>query len=188
MNQGTKIFNQPTCYLSPKLEGRIDPDGNKGVFARQPIMAGERLAVWGGEVITWEILADIPPNMRRYTLQIEEGLYLVSSREGPADWVNHSCDPNAGLSGQVVLVALRNIAAGEEVCYDYAMSDGSPYDEFECHCGAANCRRRVTGHDWQNPKLRQQYAGYFSPYLQRRIEQLESREILSHTVLGQFYE
>lgn len=179
MNQDTNIFSSPTCYLSPKLEGKLHPDGTKSVFARQALMAGERLAVWGGEVVTWEMLVDMPPNQRRYTLQIEEGLYLVTSREGPADWVNHSCDPNAGLSGQVVLVARRNIAPGEEVCYDYAMSDGSPYDEFECRCGAAGCRRWVTGNDWQNPNLRKRYAGYFSPYLQRRIEQLESLETLS---------
>lgn len=60
----------------------------------------------------------------------------------------------------------------EEVCFDYAMSDGSPYDEFDCTCGAADCRRRVTGNDWCRPELQQRYAGYFSPYLQRRIEQL----------------
>lgn len=168
------MFNQPTSYLSPKLEGRSRPDGSKAVYAHQPVRAGERLAVFGGEVVAWEELIQIPPLMRRYSIQVEEGLYLITSREGPGDWVNHSCTPNAGLQGQITVVALRNIAAGEEVCFDYAMSDGSPYDEFECQCGSANCRGQVTGNDWLNPELQRRYAGYFSPYLQQRIKQLKS--------------
>ena len=171
------MFRQPTCYLSPKLEGRLRLDGSHGVYARQGLVVGERLAVWGGEVITWDILAQLPPEVRRLTLQVEEELYLVSLQEGPGDWVNHSCNPNAGLSGQVVLVAVRDIAPGEEICFDYAMTDGSPYDEFDCECGAANCRGRVTGNDWLRPELQARYAGYFSPYLQRRIEQFEHLDL-----------
>lgn len=166
------MFNQPTGYLSTKLAGAVRADGSRGVYARRSIKAGERLAVWGGEVITWEALNRLPSEVRRLTLQIEEDLYLVTSREGPADWVNHSCEPNAGLSGQIVLVALRDIAPGEEVCFDYAMSDGSPYDEFDCSCGSAHCRGRVTGNDWRRPELIERYKGYFSPYLQQRINRL----------------
>jgi hypothetical protein len=163
------MFNQPTGYLSTKLVGAVRSDGSRGVYARRSIRAGERIAVWGGEVITWEALKRLPTEVRRLTLQIEEQLYLVSSREGPADWVNHSCEPNAGLGGQIVLVAMRGIAPDEEVCFDYAMSDGSPYDEFDCSCGSRHCRRRVTGNDWRRPELIERYKGYFSPYLQRRI-------------------
>jgi SET domain-containing protein len=61
------------------------------------------------------------------------------------EFVNHSCLPNAGIRGQVVLVAMRAIASDEEITYDYAMSDGSSFDVFACNCGAASCRRRVTG-------------------------------------------
>lgn len=168
----TKVLDEPTCYLSPKLEGRSRADGSYGVYARQPILAQETLVVWGGEVVPGNKLGQLPPDIRRYTLQIEENLYLVTAHVGPADWVNHSCQPNAGLNGQVVLVALREIAPGEEICYDYATSDGSPYDEFDCQCGAINCRGRVTGSDWSLPDLQAKYAGHFSPYLQQRIERL----------------
>jgi hypothetical protein len=171
------MFEHPTSYLSTKLEGRTRPNaGDKGVFARHLVRAGELIAVWGGEVMTGQELARLDPVVRRMSIQVEEDLYLVSGREGPADWVNHSCDPNAGLIGQIALVAIRDIAPGEEVCYDYAMSDGSPYDEFECSCGGPNCRRRVTGDDWRRPDLWKRYAGYFSPYLQRRIDQLARGE------------
>jgi hypothetical protein len=64
---------------------------------------------------------------------------------------------------------MRDIQPGEELTFDYAMSDGSPYDEFECFCGSPNCRRKITGDDWKIPELWKKYKGYFSPYLARRI-------------------
>lgn len=163
----------PTSYLSPKLEARWGPEG-RAVFAREAVAAGEVLALWGGEVMARAAFEGLPPGLRSVSVQVEDDLYLVPSVEGPAEWVNHSCAPNAGMSGQVALVALRPIAAGEEVCYDYAMSDGSAYDEFVCRCGAAPCRHRVTGDDWRLPALWARYEGHFSPYLQRRIDALRA--------------
>jgi hypothetical protein len=58
------------------------------------------------------------------------------------------------------------------VTIDYAMCDGTAYDEFDCACGASTCRGRVTGADWRDPVLWERYAGYFSPYLERRIAAL----------------
>ncbi len=162
-------------YFSPLLEVRpVDEKGGYGVFARYPIPAGEHLVTWGGVVIDWATLQQLPPDVQsRKTVQIEEDQYLLTVGDpDPGDYVNHSCAPNAGLSGCNVLVAMRDIAPGEEICIDYAMCDGTPYDEFECACGAPECRGRVTGNDWQRPELIARYAGYFSPYLQRRIERL----------------
>lgn len=168
-------YDESTSYLSPSLQGRLT-GGRRGVFARRRIRSGEVLAVWGGEVMTEKRFNRLPAERQRISVQVEEHLYLAPQAEGPAEWFNHSCDPNAGMMGQITLVALRDIAPGEEVCYDYAMSDGSPYDEFECHCGAAACRGRITGNDWRKAELWEQYRGYFSPYLQRRIEALRTRE------------
>ena len=68
---------------------------------------------------------------------------------------------------------MRDIRPGEEICLDYAMCDGSNYDEFDCSCGSPDCRHRVTGEDWKRPELWKRYEGYFSPYLQRRITALK---------------
>lgn len=169
--------HQPSSYLSPKLEGRPRGDSNgKGVFACEPVRAGELLVVWGGEVVTAEALSQLPASSRALSIQVSEGLYMTTEREGPADWVNHSCDPDAGMSGQIGLVAMRDIAPEEEICYDYAMTDGSPYDEFDCTCGASSCRLRVTGDDWRRPELWERYAGFFSPYLQQRIDQIRAAQ------------
>lgn len=170
------MLNQPTCYLSPKCEARATGHLQYGVFATEPIAQGERLAVWGGEVVEQAAFDTLPDRLRRLSIQIEEGLFLVALNEGPADYVNHSCDPNGGLSGQIVLVAMRPIQAGEEITFDYAMSDVTDYDEFPCHCGAPNCRGVIRGDAWRDPALWARYDGFFSPYIQRRIERLKRGE------------
>ena len=56
------------------------------------------------------------------------------------------------------------------------MSDGTTYDEFDCACGALHCRGRISGNDWKLPELQRRYKGYFSPYLQRRIERMRREQ------------
>lgn len=166
----------PTNYLSPKLEMRQHPDkGGFGVYANEPLEKGELIVVWGGYMLTGEQFEQLSPDARQHSLQVEENVFQVPIRpDDPADMINHACTPNAGLRGNVSLVAMRPIAAGEEICFDYAMSDGSPYDEFDCGCGTAQCRGRVTGDDWRLPELQKRYAGYFSPYLHKRIQRLQA--------------
>jgi hypothetical protein len=152
--------------------------GGKAVYAREVIEPGELIAVWTGRIVSAQELDELPEEIRRHTVQVEEGLYLASygPDEGP-DFINHSCEPNAGLDGQIAIVALQRIQPGEEVTIDYAMCDGSPYDEFACECGSPMCRGRVTGEDWRNPVLWERYAGHFSPYLERRIKALKRRRL-----------
>jgi uncharacterized protein len=85
-----------------------------------------------------------------------------------ADYVNHSCDPNCGIVGSVLLVTMRGVAAGEELCFDYAMTDTDDYDEFECSCATRLCRGTITGADWQAPEMRDRYRGWRSAYIERR--------------------
>jgi SET domain-containing protein len=163
-------------YFSPKLEVRTDPKGGYGVFVIAPIARDEVLTMLGGRIITAAQKELLWNGDTTTLMQVEEDLYLLSLQEGdPADRVNHSCDPNVGLRGPMTFVAMRDLKPGEEACFDYAMSDGSDYDTFECACGAPHCRGLVTGTDWQRPELWDRYAGYFSPYLQRRIDALRGR-------------
>jgi len=171
------VNQRPNSYLSPRLIGLDCPEkGGRGVYARVRLSRGELLVVFGGDVVPGDVLAGLGSTARRFTLQVDEDTYLVSTRIGPADWVNHSCDPNAGVQGQITLVALRDIEPGEEICFDYAMSDGSTYDEFDCQCGSSRCRGRVTGDDWRLPELRDRYRGYFSTFLEQRVDALEQEE------------
>lgn len=170
------MLDQPTCYLAPTAQARLKSHREYGVYAVAPIPKGELIAMWGGEVVTQENFTPLPERLKRLSIQIEEGLFLVALNEGPGDYVNHSCDPNGGLSGQIALVAMHDISVGDEITFDYAMSDVTDYDEFQCECGSPNCRGVVRGSDWRRPELWEKYAGYFSPYIQRRIDKLKRGE------------
>ncbi|MCB9450464.1 MAG: SET domain-containing protein-lysine N-methyltransferase [Anaerolineaceae bacterium] len=168
------MADQPTCYTSPKLAARYLPEkGFSGLFAVEPVATDELLAIYMGDLIDGARLAELPPAAQVHILQIEEDHYIAPLQEEPAHFVNHSCNPNAWFHGQVTVIARRDIAPGEEICFDYAMCDGSPYDEFTCLCGTPDCRGRISGDDWKRPELWERYAGHFSPYLQRRIDRLK---------------
>jgi len=161
------------CYLTPKARiASLGLDGH-GAVATEFIAAGEVIAAFGGRCVTREELDLLPLEQQARSLQVENDLFLAATTDPePADFVRHSCEPNCGMHGNSVLIALRDIAAGETVAYDYAMSDGCDYDEFECTCGSPQCRRKVTGRDWMLPELQLRYRGSFSPYLAHRIAAL----------------
>lgn len=163
------------CYLTPKARPvPSDVHGHCSV-ATEPIRAGETVAAFGGRCVTRDELEQLRLSQQHRSIQIDDDLFLAGAIDPePGDFVNHSCEPNCGLRGSVLVVALRDIEAGEELTYDFAMSDGSDDDEFECHCGADSCRGKVTGHDWMLPELQLRYRGHFSPYLSRRISELVS--------------
>ncbi len=165
--------NRSFSHLNPKCEARAHSEGGCGVFAINEISKGELISLWGGRMVKKSELDQSMPRFTQRVLQVDEELYILTHEEPePNDCFNHSCNPNLGFFGQIGLVAMRDIKAGEELMFDYAMSDGGPYDEFECYCGSSNCRNKVTGNDWKLPELWERYQGYFSPYLARRIMNL----------------
>nr|BAJ97798.1 predicted protein [Hordeum vulgare subsp. vulgare] len=95
------------------------------------------------------------------------------------DWVNHSCDGNAWYENDDLLVAMRYIKKGEEICYDYCLTEANPdwklADGNRCLCGTALCRGSVSGNDWKLPHLRAKYGRHFLAYVLKRIDELEQR-------------
>lgn len=162
-------------YRSPKTEVRASPIHGKGLFAKQLIAAGEIVAVKGGHILTRQEWTALEEQLGPAEIQIAEDLVIApadrSHREGAMLFTNHSCDPNIAVQGQIVFVAMRDIAPGEELTHDWATTDDEDYD-IECRCGSHNCRGRVTGKDWMNNELQEKYKGWFSWYIQRRIDEL----------------
>ena len=157
-------------YRTPSAEWR--DLGNKGVgsFALRSIPAGSLVATFGGTASTFGGLQRFSTERVSRSIQIEADLFFVGPVERePGDTINHSCEPNCGMRNATQVVTMRDIDAGEELTFDYAMSDMAPYDEFDCACGTISCRGRVTGNDWRLLHLQERYAGYFSPYLHREI-------------------
>jgi hypothetical protein len=107
-------------------------------------------------------------------IQIGEDLFIgplaEHEREGSMIFSNHSCEPNIGVRGQIVFVAMRDIEAGEELTHDWATTDDDTY-RMECRCGAPTCRKVVTGQDWRRKDLQEKYGRYMSWYLLEKINQ-----------------
>ncbi|MBS0315659.1 MAG: SET domain-containing protein-lysine N-methyltransferase [Proteobacteria bacterium] len=144
----------PSAAPSRRIQTRRSGVHGKGVFALQPIAAGETIIEYTGEVITWKAAqARHPhdPNDPNHTFffHIDER-HVIDAKVGgnSARWINHSCDPNCEADeqqGRVFIKALRDIRAGEELNYDYGLIIDERYTpklkaEYPCWCGAKNCR------------------------------------------------
>src|SRR5262245_583985 len=165
-------------YLSPKTEVRESKIHGRGLFGRADIAKNEIVAVKGGHIVDRKTLREkITPVLGPVEIQIGDDLFVApvtdEERELSMLYLNHSCDPNVGVRGEITFVALRDILAGEELTHDWAMTDNDDY-AMECTCGTTDCRKILTGKDWKRPGLQRRYAGYFSTYLARKIALLTS--------------
>jgi uncharacterized protein len=151
--------------VSPDVVAGPSTIEGTGLFAGRAFDEGETVVVLGGTVIDDEELARLQPQS---SLAIGEGVNLMQDDDDPAQYGNHSCDPNLWLADEVTLVTRRRVAAGEELTVDYGTMTVVPW-EMECRCGAAGCRGVVTGDDWRAPDLQARYAGRFSPFINARI-------------------
>lgn len=159
-------------YLSPKTYVRPSPIHGRGLFAKDAIAKGEVVAVKGGHIIDRATLVELQPSIGPAEIQIDDDLFICpvteEERESSMLYSNHSCDANIGLRGEITFVAMRDIAAGEELTHDWAMTDNDD-STTTCRCGSLNCRGTISGKDWQRTDVQQQYAGYFSRYLCDKI-------------------
>jgi uncharacterized protein len=159
-------------YISSKATVKESPIQGRGLFAAQPIKKGEVVCIKGGYIFdrrTLQAEMDLGPA----EIQVAEDLFIgprnQEEREGSMIFSNHSCDPNIGVKGQIIFVAMRDIEAGEELTHDWATTDDDSY-EMECNCGARACRLIITGQDWRRKDLQEKYRGYISWYLEEKAE------------------
>jgi hypothetical protein len=106
----------PLSYLSPKATVRSSPIHGRGLFAVGEFRPGEIVCVKGGHVFTRATLKHVAALLGPAEIQIADDLFIgpihPEEREGSMIFSNHSCDPNMGVQGQIVFVALRQIAPG----------------------------------------------------------------------------
>jgi len=85
--------------------------------------------------------------------------------------LNHSCEPNVGWSAIGELVTMHDVAVDTELTTDYALHVDDPELVLMCHCETYRCRQIIEGTDWKIPQLQKRYAGFWSPAVQRRIDE-----------------
>jgi SET domain-containing protein len=160
-------------WRSPKIKVTDNTLAGRGVVAVDDIARDEIVAIKAGNIITRDEIDAVTAAAGDLALQIDDDFYLAPRNadevEDMSVFINHSCDPNVGFRGQVVYVAMRDIAAGEELCHDYAMERSDDY-RLDCHCGSPLCRGKVSGEDWKLPELQQRYGDYFSIYIRNKFQ------------------
>jgi SET domain-containing protein len=159
-------------YLSPKTSVKPSGIAGRGLYANAPLARGEIVSVKGGHLIDRATLERNKAVVNDADMQIADDLFLApltaDEFEGVMMFLNHSCEPNVGVQGQIVFVALREVAAGEELTIDYGTIDHDA-EPMACRCGAATCRGTITGEDWRRPDLQQKYGDHFAWHLLRRM-------------------
>src|SRR2546426_9396519 len=94
-----------SSWFNPKTEKRTSPIGGRGLFARVAISAGEIVAVKGGAITDRATFERVRHEVSPAEIQIENDLYIAprSAAEVEANilCLNHSCDPNVGVRGQI---------------------------------------------------------------------------------------
>ncbi len=121
----------------------VSPIAGTGVFALRPFRAGEWILSFA------EGDPEVLPHAATTGGGTSDGLFLQIGFDSyilpypPSLYVNHSCEPNAGVRERTELFALTDIEAGAEITFDYSTSMAEDGWEMDCACGAAACRGRV---------------------------------------------
>lgn len=155
-------------WIDPRIVVGESSIEGLGLFAREPIAAGEIVARIGGAAVdTIELLrrmAEGPVS----SAAVDDDLHVIQETDDPLRYGNHSCDPNTWLTDAVTIAARRPIAAGDEITSDYATMTGVESWTMVCACGSAKCRGTITGRDWQSHAFMREYGTHVSPFLIRR--------------------
>jgi hypothetical protein len=125
-----------------------------GLFAARPISRGQDILQFSGSVINFEQAVKKGED-ESYPLQVGTDKYLDLDNIGK--YCNHSCEPNAGIRNDVILMAIADIDADGEVFYDYSTSMDEDWWTMSCKCEAATCRSLVRDFKYLPASVRERY-------------------------------
>jgi SET domain-containing protein len=149
------VSTETYSWVNPKLVLRETKDRGKGVFAAEPIEKGEIVYCQGGQVVPASAVQEMTQPHLCFYMELDFYLCPIEGHIGIDWYINHSCNPNLGVPEGSCLclshIAIRDIKVGEELTYDYtedfAIAGEEPAQkariQFECKCGAANCKKII---------------------------------------------
>lgn len=150
-------------WVSESVEVRESGMEGKGVYAVKPIRAGDVIGVFGGLVVPETKIEELSRTVPADRLNLDHAMYIypgfimLHDYENGCDplcFINHSCEPSAKVVNGIVLKAMRDIPAGEEISWNYKETDdvGDWSYEFKCQCGTPSCKGVVqVGPKYRNP-------------------------------------
>lgn len=148
MSDGPEVFHGHVVVRQGDL--------GRGIVARSRLRAGQTILEFDGAEYSHEQVLAMG-DAQAYTIQVAPDRYIDTCP--PGRFTNHSCEPNAGVVGDRILVALRDILPGEEIRFDYSTTMSENHWTMLCRCGRPGCRRIVRDfHDLPAP-LQERYIG-----------------------------
>lgn len=150
--------------MEKPIEVRQTPGKGLGIFAKRNILKDEIISEFTGPRIKIENLGEFPPDVVDHLFNVGADEYLVA-RE-PEVRTNHSCDPNAGIRKEALLVAIRNIDKDEEITFDYSMIMDDDW-EMDCMCGSPLCRHRIGKFRNLPDELKEKYRDYTPDWIRK---------------------
>jgi len=120
-----------------------------------------------GKVCEAEKCSDLPKEVADHAVQFEEHKWI--NPWGVKRYLNHSCEPNCGINGLFKVVAMRDIKKGEELTFDYEMTEDSDW-RMECRCGSELCRKIIGAYGRMPEETRKKYKGYVSDWLIKKYK------------------
>jgi len=137
----------------------------KGVFASQDIKRGEIVFIMKGDIVKLKIGS--PSDTKIGPNRVGIGRDLWIDPYVPFVFINHSCNPNAGIKGRITFVALRNIKRDEEVTFDYSIQDDDIYWKMDCVCGEKSCRKKIRTIQFLPKDVIKKYLPYIPTYFKK---------------------
>lgn len=160
-------------YISSKAKRGLPSNVHGlGIFSVEDIDKNETIAIKKGSYLTRKEMEEFGIEFGS-GIQVEDDLFIahkdMEELEKNFIYINHSCNPNCGMKGNNgEVLAIRNIKKGEELTLDYAMFMNNN-SSMKCDCKSKECRKNITGKDWMKPELQEKYKGYFTDYIQSKI-------------------
>lgn len=159
-----------------KMEVRKSKISGVGIHTLEDIKKGEHIAFVTGKLVkkATKTVAEASGKEMALWYGITDVVWL-----DPVDTIwryfNHSCEPNTAIVGTRKVIALRNIKKGEELAFDYSMTDGDLLWEMKCTCGSKKCRKTL----YSIQRLDQKVVDRHMPYIPKYFQSLRKKYLSS---------
>lgn len=141
-------------------------NNQKGFFASRPYRPGEMVAEFSA--------GDILSEPTYLTVQIGSDKHIMLQPEH-LQYINHSCDPNVFFDTYTMqVVALKDIAEGDEMTFFYPSTEWDMSQPFTCHCGTANCLGEIRGAAHISPDIISRYK--LTRFIQQQLHDRSNKE------------
>tara|TARA_Y100000310_G_C20469626_1_gene709317 strand:- start:166 stop:651 length:486 start_codon:yes stop_codon:yes gene_type:complete len=143
----------------------------RGLFAAKDIKKGEKILYFSGEVLEVKegeestYSADVRDHW--HPMDKKGDVFVYISPASPWKYMNHSCEPNAGLKNDRDLIAMEQIKEGAEITIDYSTLFFEGW-HMECKCGSEHCRKSILTFDTLGKEDQERLKNYVNSYVRKK--------------------